>query len=241
MSDRRVALVTGAGHRVGRAFAIALGRRGYDVAVHFHSAGEKADATTKEIASMGVRAESFEADLTSPTGPASLVKAVVDRMGKLDVVINSAAVMLKTPFDEITVDVWDSIFALNLRAPFFVAQSAARAMPNGGVIINIADLAAFETWPAYIPHAMSKAGVVKMTESLARVLGPKIRVNAIAPGAILLPEEWDEAQAAHFESTTPLKRLGSPDDAVAAMLYLLDAEYVTGETIVVDGGRRIRK
>jgi NAD(P)-dependent dehydrogenase (short-subunit alcohol dehydrogenase family) len=241
VNERRVALVTGAGHRVGRAFALALGERSYDVAVHFHSANDKAKETTKEIAAGGVRAESFEGDLTSPAGPASLVKEVVGRMGRLDVVINSAAVMLETPFDETTVDQWDSIFALNLRAPFFISQEAARVMPEGGVIINIADLAAFATWPAYIPHAISKAGVVKMTESLARVLSPKIRVNAIAPGAILLPADWDEAKAKRFASTTPLQRLGSPDDAVAAMLYLLDAEYVTGETIVVDGGRRIRK
>jgi pteridine reductase len=114
-------------------------------------------------------------------------------------------------------------------------------MTEGGVIINIADLAAYETWPAYVPHAISKAGVVKMTESLARVFAPKLRVNAIAPGAILLPDDWDEQTAKRFASTTPLQRLGSPDDAVAAMLYLLDAGYVTGETIVVDGGRRIRK
>lgn len=241
MSDGRVALVTGAGHRVGRAFAVALGKRGYDVAVHYHAAKEPAAETAKEIEAAGAKAETFSCDLTSADGPATLVADVFDRMKRLDVVINSAAVMLRTPADEVTVEVWDKIFALNLRAPFFIAQAAARVMTEGGVIINISDLAAFETWPAYIPHAISKAGVVKMTESLARVLGPKLRVNSIAPGAILLPDDWDKDQAARFASTTPLRRLGSPDDAVAAMLYLIDARYVTGETIVVDGGRRIRK
>ncbi len=241
MSERQVALVTGAGHRVGRAFALALGRHGYDVAVHYHSAEGPARETVKAIVDAGSNAETFPADLKSPSGPASLVTAVHDRMKRLDVVINSAAVMLRTPVDEVTVDQWDSIFALNLRAPFFVSQAAAKVMTEGGVIINIADLAAYETWPAYVPHAISKAGVVKMTESLARVFGPKLRVNAIAPGAILLPEDWDEEQAKRFASTTPLRRIGSPDDAVQAMLYLLDAKYVTGETIVVDGGRRIRK
>lgn len=241
MSDRRVALVTGAGHRLGRAFAVALGKRGYDVAVHFNAAAEPAAETVKAIESAGGKAQTFSCDLTAADGPGSLVANVFGQMKRLDVVINSAAVMLRTPVDEITVDVWDKIFALNLRAPFFIAQAAARVMPDGGVIINISDLAAFETWPAYVPHAISKAGVVKMTESLARVFGPRLRVNAIAPGAILLPEEWDAEQATKFASTTPLRRLGSPEDAVAAMLYLLDAEYVTGETIVVDGGRRIRK
>lgn len=241
MSERKVALVTGAGHRVGRAFAVALGSRGYDVAVHYNAAAQPADETVSLTEKSGGKARKFSCDLTSGDGPASLVADVFAEMKRLDVVINSAAVMLRTPVDEITVEEWDRIFALNLRAPFFVAQSAARVMTDGGVIINIADLAAFETWPAYVPHAISKGGVVKMTESLARVFGPKLRVNAIAPGAILLPDDWDEETAKKFASTTPLKRLGSPDDAVAAMLYLLDAEYVTGETIVVDGGRRIRK
>ena len=239
--ERRVALVTGAGHRVGRAFAVALGKRGYDVAVHYHTAKSPAAETARLITEGGGTARQFAGDLANPSGPASLVAAVMEQMNRLDVVINSAAVMLRTPVEDVTVEQWDGIFALNLRAPFFIAQAAAKVMTEGGVIINISDLAAYETWPAYVPHAISKAGVVKMTESLARVFGPKLRVNAIAPGAILLPEEWDEDQAKKFASTTPLGRIGNPDDAVAAMLYLLDAEYVTGETIVVDGGRRIRK
>lgn len=241
MSERKVALVTGAGHRVGRAFAVALGKRGYDVAVHFNAAAGPADETVNIIEQAGGMAQKFACDLTSVTGPASLVESVASQMSRLDVVVNSAAVMLRTPVDEIDSATWDKIFALNLRAPFFVAQAAAKVMTDGGVIINIADLAAYETWPAYIPHAISKSGIIKMTESLARVLAPKIRVNAIAPGAILLPDQWDEDTAKRFASTTPLQRLGSPDDAVGVLLYLLDAEYVTGETIVVDGGRRIRK
>lgn len=241
MKERKVALVTGAGHRVGRAFAVALGKRGYEVAVHYNAADQPAVETVRLIEEAGGKAQKFSCDLTAADGPASLVSSVFERMKRLDVVVNSAAVMLRTPVDEITVEIWDRIFALNLRAPFFIAQAAAKIMTDGGVIINIADLAAFETWPAYVPHAISKGGVVKMTESLARVFGPKIRVNAIAPGAILLPDDWDEETAKKFASTTPLRKLGSPADAVAAMLYLLDAEYVTGETIVVDGGRRIRK
>ncbi len=239
-AERKVALVTGAGHRVGKEFAIALGKRGYDIAVHFHSASRQSAETVRTISAGGVRAESFEQDLVSAEGPALLVQSVIDRMSRIDVVINSAAVMKRTPVDEVTVEQWDDIFALNLRAPFFIARAAASAMTSGGVIINISDLAAFETWPAYIPHAISKAGVVKMTESLAKVFAPKIRVNAIAPGAILLPDDWDKDQAERFAATTPLQRIGDPSDAVAAMLYLLDAEFVTGETIVVDGGRRIR-
>ncbi len=235
-----VALVTGAGHRVGRAFAVALGARRMHVAVHYNSADAEARETVRLIESAGGEATLFKADLATVDGPETLLESVTSSLGKLDVMVNSAAVMLRTPVGEITVEQWDMMFALNLRAPFFLCQSAPKTMNAGGVIINISDLAAFETWPAYIPHAMSKAGVVKMTESLSRVLAPDIRVNAIAPGAILLPAEWDDDAARKFSSTTPLQRIGSPQDAVEAMLYLVDAEFVTGETIVVDGGRRVR-
>lgn len=236
-----VALVTGAGHRLGREFAVAIGARGASVAVHYNSSGDEARSTVEMIAEAGGTAQAFQSDLTRPDGPHTLIDAVVRDIGPPNILINSAAVMERTPFGEVSVEAWDAMFALNLRAPFFLAQSAARVMPPGSVIINISDLAAYETWPDYIPHAVSKAGIMRMTESLARSLGPGIRVNSIAPGAVLVPEDWDEAKSARYAAATPLKTLGTPSDAVGAMLYLLDANFVTGETIVVDGGRRIRK
>ena len=236
-----VALVTGAGRRLGRAFAIALGERGMHVAVHYNASAEGAKETARIIEAAGGKAQLFQADLSDAPGPKNLIDSIKKEIGTLDVVVNSAAGMVRTPFGDVTPGEWDSIFALNLRAPFFVIQNAARIMVKGSVIVNIADLAAYETWPGYVPHAISKSGVVKMTESLAKVLAPNIRVNAIAPGAVLLPEDWDEAQSKRFVATTPLEAIGEPEDAVAAMLYLIDAEFVTGETIVVDGGRRIRK
>jgi pteridine reductase len=140
----------------------------------------------------------------------------------------------------VLVEDWDAMFALNLRAPFFLSQAAARVMREGGSIVNIADLAAFETWRGYIPHAITKAGVVQMTRGLAHALAPKIRVNAVAPGPVLLPEGWTQEDADKLVSTTPLGRLGSPEDVAQAVLYLISAEYVTGETIIVDGGRHVR-
>jgi pteridine reductase len=113
-------------------------------------------------------------------------------------------------------------------------------MNAGGVIVNIADLAAFEAWPGYIPHGASKAGVVHITRALARRLAPRIRVNAVAPGAVLLPDEWSAADAERLVRTTPLERLGSPEDVTETVLYLIDAPYVTGQTIIVDGGRNVR-
>ena len=239
-ATRPVALVTGAAHRVGRALAVGLAAEGYDIALHFHASAAKVDDARAEIGNAGGNSRVFQADLRDSEAPARLVRDVVESMTKLDVVVNSASVMLRMPLGSITAESWDSVLDLNLRAPFLIAQEAARYLPDGGSIINIADLAAFEIWPPYVPHGVSKAGLVYLTQALARLMAPRIRVNAIAPGTVLLPENFDPAFAAHLTETTPLKRDGSPADVVQAMLYLLNATYVTGETIIVDGGRHVR-
>lgn len=240
----KVALVTGGAHRVGKAIAMALAAHGARVAVHYNDAADEAEATVREIGATRNQAFAIGHDLREPSAPRALVDDVVAHFGSLDVVVNSAAVMWRTPVDDVTVEQWDAIFALNLRAPFFVAQAArpwlARAV-DGGVIVNIADLAAFETWPAYVPHSVSKAGVVHLTRSLARAFAPDVRVNGVAPGAVLLPDDWDPATGNRLAATTPLGRLGSPEDVAGAVLFLVTAPYVTGETLIVDGGRHIRK
>jgi pteridine reductase len=239
--DGKVALVTGAGTRVGRVIALALGRAGMQVGVHYAGSEKGARQTAEEISEMGSEARTLPGDLTDPATAPRLVEHTVKVFGSLDVLVNSAAIMLRTPVGEVLVEDWDAMFALNLRAPFFLAQSAARAMRDrGGVIVNIADLAAFEAWRGYIPHSITKAGIVQMTRGLAHALAPKIRVNAIAPGPVLLPEGWTQEDADKLIATTPLARLGSPDDVAQAVLYLLNADYVTGETIIVDGGRHVR-
>ena len=237
----RVALVTGGVRRVGRALTLALAGRGARVAIHHHDSGADASTLVDELRAGGVDAAAFRADLRAADAPEQLVRDVVAHFGTIDILINSAAVMLRTPLDEVTTEVWDEMFALNLRAPFFCARAAARAMgERGGVIVNMADLAGLETWPAYAPHGISKAGVIHMTSALARILAPRVRVNAIAPGAVLLPEGWSADDAAHLERSTPLGRLGNPSDVAQTMMYLIEADYVTGDTIVVDGGRHIR-
>ena len=236
----RVALVTGSGRRLGRAIALGMAAAGARVAVHYHGARDGADETVALVAERGGEARAFRADLREADAPARLVDEVAAAFGALDVLVNSAAVMERTPVGTVTTAAWDAMMALNLRAPFVAAQAAAAHMAGGGCIVNIADLAAFESWPAYVPHSVSKAGVVHMTRALARALAPAVRVNAVAPGAVLLPDEWDEAAAEHLRRTTPLARLGEPADVVDAVLYLVRADYVTGDTIVVDGGRRVR-
>lgn len=237
----RVALVTGAGRRVGQAIALALGAKGMQVAVHYNGSASGAENTVRQLESEGAVGRAFQADLSSKDGPARLVADVAASFGQLDVLVNSAAVMDRTPFGEVTPEQWDAIMHINLRSPFFVAQAAASHLRKAnGAIVNIADLAAFETWPAYIPHGISKAGVVHMTRSLARVLAPDVRVNGVAPGTVLLPEEWDKAADERLRRTTPLARTGTPEDVSSTVIFLLESDYITGETIIVDGGRHIR-
>jgi pteridine reductase len=212
------------------------------VIVHYHASSAGADETARLIVRAGGSAESMRADLGDTAEAERLIDAAVAARGSLDLLVNSAAVMLRTPLGETTTEQWDSMFALNLRAPYFLSQRAAPALRAArGNIVNIADLAALETWPAYVPHGLTKASVVQMTRALARVLAPDVRVNAIAPGVVLLPEGWSEEDAERLRVTTPLGRIGSPEDVAGAMLYLLDADFVTGEVITVDGGRHVRK
>lgn len=240
--DGAAALVTGAGRRVGQAIAVALAQAGCDVAVHYHGSAEGAQETARAVEQAGRRAKLLQADLSDAAAARKLPDQAAAVFKRLDVVVNSAAVMVREPVEEVTPESWDATLDLNLRAMFFVSQGAIAHLRRAkGKIVNIADLAGLEPWPAYVTHCVSKAGVIMLTKALARALAPDIAVNAIAPGAVLLPDEWDEKSRQHIEATTPLARLGSPADVVAAVKFLLaGTDYVTGTILVVDGGRLIR-
>jgi NAD(P)-dependent dehydrogenase (short-subunit alcohol dehydrogenase family) len=236
------ALVTGAGTRIGQAIAIALAESGCDVAIHYHGSAKGAEDTARAVRSAGRRAELLRADLTDAAAARGLADHAARALKRLDVVINSAAIMVREPVETVTPESWDTTFNLNLRAMFFVSQGAISHLRRAkGKIVNLADIAGMEPWPAYVPHCTSKAGVIMLTKALARALAPDIAVNAVAPGAVLLPEDWDEKAREQIRTTTPLERLGSPDDVVAAVRFLLaGTDYVTGTVLVVDGGRLIR-
>jgi pteridine reductase len=238
----RVALVTGAGRRLGRAMAAALAGRGMTLAIHHHSSSAGAEELRDEIVSAGGRAACFEADLTDAHAARAVPARVVAEFGRLDVLVNSAAVMHRLGFEETTAEQWDAVHALNLRAVFFCTQGAAPALRAArGKVVNLADLAGLEPWPGFVAHSISKAGVVTLTKVLALSLAPDVTVNAIAPGAVLVPEEYDDEERERLARATPLRRLGSPSDVVSALLYLLEGgDFVTGEVLVVDGGRLLR-
>lgn len=237
----RVALITGAGRRLGRAIAIGLAQAGCDVAVHFHASADGAEQTAQEIRRAGRRAELVAADLRDASAAQGLPDRAAAALGRLDILVNSAAIMQRVEFASITPEQWRTALELNLTAAFFTAQGAAPHLRAGrGKIVNVADIAAFEVWPAYLPLNVSKAGVVMLTRGLARVLAPEVTVNAVAPGAVLPPDDWPEAARAHLAQTTPLGRLGAPGDVVSAVRFLLEQDYLTGVVLPVDGGRLIR-
>jgi pteridine reductase len=234
----QVAIVTGGGRRVGRAIAVALGAAGARVAVHYHASGAGAADTVAVIAGREGAAAAFPADLREPGEGERLVQQVRDTLGRPAILVNSAASMLRTPLDSVTAEQWDEVFALNLRAPFFLSLAAARAMGDaGGAIVNISDHMGFESWPDFVPHGVAKAAVADMTRALAAALAPRVRVNAVAPGTVLPPEGTSAKLEARLAEGTPLRRLGSPEDVAQAVLYFVGAPYVTGETLFVDGGR----
>jgi pteridine reductase len=235
------ALVTGGGRRLGRAIAWGLARRGVNVAIHYRGSEAGAKATAQDAEVFGVRAALLRADLVVAEEAEALPARARDALGALDIVVSGAAVMERRPFAEVTPADWDRTMDLNLRGTFFVAKGAAAVMgETGGAIVHLADVAAFERWRDYPVHCLSKAGVVALTEFLAKTLAPRVRVNAVAPGAVLLPDDWPADAVKRLTASTPLQRLGKPDDVFNAVVFLLENDYVTGETLVVDGGRRVR-
>jgi pteridine reductase len=233
----RVALVTGGARRVGRAFSIALAEAGCDVVVNFNRSADDAADTVKHIRKLGRKAIAVQADVSSSRDVQHMLQHVDAELGRLDVLVNNASVFERAPFLDITEDDWDRVLDVNLKGPFLMARHAAPLMRrHGGLIVNIVDLSALQPWPSYAHHTVSKAGLLHLTRVLARALAPDIRVNSIAPGTILPPEDTDSEEGSERRV---LERAGSTDDVTAALLYLLRADFVTGENLVVDGGRML--
>jgi pteridine reductase len=236
----QVALVTGAGKRLGRAVALRLAAEGADVAVHYGKSAAEAREVVGEIEKMGRRAAAFSAELTNVPEIQKLVAGSVAHFGQLDILINCAANFLQTKFGETSEASWDASLDTNLKAPFFCAQAAAPhlAKSGHGAIVNFADIGGLLGWRAFLPHSVSKAGVILMTRILAKELAPKVRVNAIAPGTITMPGDPPEWQR-DFIRRAPLQRTGTPEHIADAMMFLIGAEFVTGHVLVVDGGRTL--
>ena len=235
MKRRPTALVTGAAIRVGRAIALELDAAGYRIAIHYHGSERAARDLHKRLKGSTLHRASLE----HPGEIGLLAAEVAGKHGKIDVLVNSAAIFFPTPLGKTTMDQWDSLHHLNLRAPYFLTQAVVPNMPKGGVVINIADVAGMVPWPSYIPYAATKAGVIAMTHGLARALAPGIRVNAVAPGPVMLPEAYDVKARKRSIEKTLLGRVGKAEDVARAVRFLVENDYLTGVVLPVDGGRLI--
>ncbi len=235
---QRVALVTGGAVRIGRAIGLALAEAGYDLVISFHSSDSKAEEVRVLVEAMGRRCVTVRADLARPSSAEVLTDAVRQTFGRLDLVVNSAASFRAVPLLEIDAEEWDMVMALNTRAPHLVVRAAADLLrASRGAVVNLADLSAFQAWTEYPHHAVSKAALVHLTKIQARALAPEVRVNAIAPGAVLPPDDWGSERWDALAARAPLGRVGTPNDVVQAVLYLAEAEFVTGQILAIDGGR----
>jgi len=243
--EGKCALITGAAHRIGAVIARLLHGEGMDIVIHYRSSADAAQALRAELE--GRRPDSvalLQADLNAPHSHQQLIEDALRFRGGLDLLVNNASTYYPTPLETATEAQWNDLIGSNLKAPFFLSQAAAPALrERQGVIINLIDIHAQRPLKGYPVYSMAKAGNAMLVKSLARELGPEIRVNGIAPGAILWPEQGlHEADRAEILERTALKRPGTPEDIARTLLFLLrDAPYITGQIIAVDGGRTLHQ
>ena len=241
----KVALITG-GKRIGLVVARELAARGVDVALSYARSKAEAEQAADIARTAGRRAATFNADLSQPAAAATLVQSVVDTFGRLDILVNMASVYVQTPFAALTAADWDAAINVDLRAAFLCAHAAVPHMKaqGGGRIVNFSDWIAKSGRPrytGYVPYYVAKSGIIALTEALALELAAdNILVNAIAPGPIVAPPGTTEAESKKIEEATPLGRWGGEIEIAKAVLALLDSDFITGETIRVDGGRHIK-
>ena len=236
----KVALVTGAGKRIGRSVALRLASEGADVVVNYRSSKGEAEEVVAQIAAMGRRAVAIQADVSKRADVTAMFASVEREFGRLDILVNNAAKFFSAKFEELTDEQWDGILDANLKSQFLCCQAAAPMLRRGrhGRIINFASLGGLLAWPAYTHYCVSKAGVIMLTRCLARSLAPEITVNAIAPGTISFEGDAPEL-AEDFIVRAPLHRTGTAKDIEDAVVFLAQSAFITGQVIVVDGGRSL--
>ena len=240
MSSRPRALVTGAGIRLGRAMAVALAQDGFDLVLHYRSSQNPVQVTAQMCAAHGARAEIVQGDLSQVEDCCSVALTA----GAVDVLVNSAALYQAVSIQDITPQQWEQMLAVNTRAPFLLTQALlpglrASKRPGGGCVVMLGDIGGQRPAPGFTHYSVSKAGVLMLTQALALELAPAVRVNAINPGTVLAPEGLSDQVLTQLRDSIPARRFGSPDDIVGALRYLVNAQYVTGQSINVDGGRSV--
>lgn len=239
-ADLPLALVTGASHRLGKALAQEAARRGFALALHYRTSMEAAEETAMELRRMGTPVDLIQADLRDPAAIDRMFSEVAALDRPLRLLVNSASVMPRGKIPDVSAAEWDNCLAVNTRAPLLCAQQAARLMQSqGGLIVNLTDAGAGRAWTGFPTYTVSKAALETLTRLLAKALAPAVRVNAIAPGLILPSSDLSVEEWERLVSRLPLKRAGSVDEICLALGYLLENPYITGQTLVVDGGYQL--
>jgi NAD(P)-dependent dehydrogenase (short-subunit alcohol dehydrogenase family) len=236
----KVALVTGAAKRIGRSVALRLASEGADIAVNYRGSTAQADEVVAQIVAMGRHSVALQADVAKRAEVVAMFAALEKEFGRLDILVNNAGMFFPVKFEELTEAQWDGILNTNLKSQFLCSQAAAPMLRRGGHgrIINFASLGGLLAWPAYAHYCVSKAGVIMLTRCLARALAPEITVNAIAPGTISFDGDAPEL-AEDYIRRAPLQRTGTAKDIDDAVVFLVQSSFVTGQVLVVDGGRSL--
>jgi NAD(P)-dependent dehydrogenase (short-subunit alcohol dehydrogenase family) len=238
LAKNKVALITGAAHRVGKAIALRLARNGAHIVLNYYTSAAAAAETQSELTALGVDVFPVQANVSDPAAVEAMVARAVDHFGRIDILINNAASFEKTPFPDMTPADWDRVINTNLRGPFLCSRAVAPFMLKleQGLIVNITDLSAFVPARDMLAHSVSKAGLISLTQALALELRPTIRVNAVAPGPVIPPPDYDEATRQQVANRTLLKRWASGDHVARAVMSFVENDYITAEVVRVDGG-----
>ncbi len=233
----KVALVTGGAVRIGRAISLGLAESGYDVAVNYHTSASEARVVEGRVRELGQRCLVAGGDVSRAEDVTRIAEQVRESFGRLDLLVNNASIIQMGELLEVDEAEWDRVMEVNLKAPFLMVKAVAPLLTEaGGSVVNLVDLGAFRPWVGHAHHSVSKAGLLHLTRVMARALAPRVRVNAIAPGAVLLPEDYDEDERERSRRRSVLGTLGSPEDVVRTVLFLERSPFITGEVVVVDGG-----
>lgn len=236
-----VAIVTGGAVRVGRALSLGMAEAGYDVVAHYHTSERGARAVVDEVKALGRRAVLVSGDLGDSDAVHRMAARIRETVGSVDLLVNSASTFFQNPLLEVGEEEWDRAMAVNVKGPFLLARELAPELARArGSVVNITDLSAFTPWTEFPHHSVSKAALVHLTRAMAKALAPEIRVNAVAPGTVLPPDEYGPEERERSRRRTLLGTLGSPQDVVRTVLFLARSPFVTGEVVVVDGGQRLK-
>ena len=239
--EGKIALVTGGAKRLGRRIALALAERGAELVIHYRDSEREAQELLALLKRAGGKPVAVQGDVSRAADVDRIVETALRAFGRIEILVNNAAIFSRTPFETLTEADWDRFLDVNLKGPFLMCRRVGGTMlqHGQGKIINLADIAARKVWAEFIPYSVSKAGLIALTRGLAKALAPAVQVNAVAPGAVLLPEGTTPDERQRAIHRVPLDRLGSPEDIVRAVVYLIENDFVTGEVLTVDGGQHL--